>query len=66
MIAATYLVASTYADVEFSSPTPGQVISGNTIDVEFAEGSSDPPISDFLSYTLQLCAGGNSEDDYVS
>lgn len=66
MIAAAFLITSTYADVEFSSPTPGQVISGNTIDVEFAEGSADPPISDFSSYTLQLCAGGNTEDDYVS
>lgn len=58
--------SSAYADVAFSSPSAGMVISGNTIDVEFEDGSSDPPIADFTSYTLQLCAGGNSETDYVS
>lgn len=66
LVASAFLASSAYADVAFSSPSAGQVISGNTISVEFEEGSSDPPLSDFTTYTLQLCAGGNTESDYVS
>ena len=63
----TTLLLSTIcrADVGFSSPAAGQTISGSTIDVEFAEGSGKPSINDFTTYTLQLCAGGNAEKDYV-
>lgn len=53
------------ADISFSSPPAGQVISGSTITVEFADGAGTPPISQFTSYTLQLCAGGNAEGSYV-
>jgi len=53
------------ADVSFSSPAAGQDISGNTIDVEFADGSGDPPLADFTTYTLQLCAGGNDEKSFT-
>lgn len=53
------------ADIGFSSPSAGQVISGTTIDVEFAEGGGSPPMASFTSYTLQLCAGGNKDTDYT-
>jgi len=67
---ASFLLASTYlysalADVAFSSPSAGQVISGSTIDVEFAQGPDEPSIADFTSYTLQLCAGGNGATDFT-
>lgn len=58
--------SSTQADVMFSSPAAGQVISGSTIDVEFAEGTGKPSLADFTTYTLQLCAGGNGATDFVS
>lgn len=61
-----FLISSANADIKFSSPAAGAVISGNSIDVEFEDGGVNPPISDFTSYTLQLCAGGNTDTDYVS
>lgn len=54
------------ADVGFSSPAAGATISGSTIDVKFTNGAGDPPLTSFSSYSLQLCAGGNVEADYVS
>ncbi|KAK5092258.1 Cell wall synthesis protein kre9 precursor [Exophiala xenobiotica] len=64
LLASTYLHSAS-ADVSFSSPSAGQVISGSTINVEFAEGSDDPPLADFTTYTLQLCAGGNDATDFT-
>lgn len=62
---ASILLQTCRADIGFSSPSAGQTISGSTIDVEFAEGSGSPSINDFTAYTLQLCAGGNTQTDYV-
>ena len=62
---ATALLQVCYADIGFSSPAAGATISGTTIDVEFEEGSGDPPLADFTTYTLQLCAGGNDAADWV-
>lgn len=64
--ASALFASSAHADVKFSSPAAGVVISGDTIDVEFEDGGEDPPLSDFTTYTLQLCAGGNTDKDYVS
>jgi len=61
---ATFL-SSAVADVGFNSPSAGQVISGSTISVEFADGPGDPHIQDFTAYTLQLCAGGNDATDFT-
>ena len=61
----TSLFRSCTADIGFSSPAAGTTISGSTIDVEFEEGSGSPALSDFTGYTLQLCAGGNTEATYV-
>lgn len=66
LVASTLFVSSAFADVKFSSPAAGAVISGSEIDVEFTDGGEDPPITDFTSYILQLCAGGNADGEYVS
>lgn len=62
---ASTLIQTCYADIGFSSPAAGATISGSTINVEFAEGTGKPSINDFTTWTLQLCAGGNTEKDYV-
>lgn len=66
LLASTFFISSTFADVKFSSPAAGATISGSTIDVEFTDGGQAPPITAFTSYILQLCAGGNGATDYVS
>lgn len=53
------------ADFSFSSPAAGQIISGSIVDVEFTEGTGSPPMANFNSYILQLCAGGNDASDFV-
>ncbi|KAK5105086.1 Cell wall synthesis protein kre9 precursor [Lithohypha guttulata] len=53
------------ADIAFSSPAAGAKISGSTIDVEFEDGPDSPPLSDFSTYQLQLCAGGQTEKDFT-
>lgn len=65
LLASTLLSSLSFADVSFSSPSAGQSISGSTISVEFAEGPDDPPLSDFTTYTLELCAGGNDATSFI-
>lgn len=64
-ILASALFRTCTADVGFKSPAAGDTITGSTIDVEFEEGSGTPPLADFATYQLQLCAGGNTPDTFV-
>lgn len=64
--ALTTFLSYTSADVSFSSPSAGQAITGSDITVTFADGPTTPSLSTFVSYTLQLCAGGNTDGTFVS
>ncbi|KAI9849732.1 MAG: hypothetical protein M1838_000093 [Thelocarpon superellum] len=49
------------ADVEFTSPSAGdKVTGGSAIDAKWKDSGSAPSISDLKSYQLFLCAGSNS------
>lgn len=54
------------ADVEFTSPSPGQSLpGGQTLSVKWKDSGSDPPLSSLTSYQLFLCAGGNDAASFV-
>ena len=53
------------ADVEFTAPKAGATLdAGTTITVQWQESKTEPLITDFLTYQLFLCWGGN--DVFVS
>ena len=57
----------TFADVEFTAPAAGATeTGGSTLDVEWKESGTGPPISSFSTYQLFLCAGGNDAGSFVS
>ena len=57
----------TLADVEFTSPAAGATVTGgSTLDVEWKDSGTSPPISSFSTYQLFLCAGGNDAGSFVS
>ena len=59
------LLSFTFADVEFTTPSAGQSLSGLTLDIEWKDSGDDPTISELATYQMFLCAGGNDEGDYV-
>lgn len=57
----------TFADVEFTTPAAGATeTGGSTLDVQWKESGTGPPISSFSTYQLFLCAGGNDASSFVS
>ena len=54
-----------WADVAFTKPAAGDVITGTSLVAEWKESNHKPPISTFSSYQLFLCAGGNNDTDFV-
>ena len=55
------------AGISFTSPKAGdKLVAGKAIDVEWTEGGTGPAITDLLTYTLFLIAGGNAGADQVS
>jgi hypothetical protein len=53
------------ADVEFVWPKAGErATGGNAVVVEWKDSGEKPPLSEFTTYQLFLCAGGN--DEFVS
>ena len=56
----------TFADVEFTAPSGGATeTGGSTLDVEWKESGTGPPITSFSTYQLFLCAGGNDASSFV-
>lgn len=53
------------ADVDFTKPAAGDVITGTSLVATWSESGQKPAISTFNSYSLFLCAGGNNSTDYV-
>lgn len=53
------------ADVQFTSPSAGQDISGDTISIAWKDSGDSPPIADLTSYQIFLCAGGNIDANFI-
>jgi len=60
------LLPFAFADVKITVPAPGDIITGNSLTIEWEESGNSLPISDFASYAMFLCAGGNEDTNYVS
>ncbi|KAI9832692.1 MAG: hypothetical protein M1819_004278 [Sarea resinae] len=54
-----------FADVKFTTPAAGAVLSPGTLDIKWKDSGDAPSISDLKSYQLFLCAGGNEEGQYT-
>ena len=55
------------ADVQFTSPNAGATVAGGkAITINWKESGDKPAISDLLSYSLYLWAGGNEATEQVS
>ena len=63
----TALLASyTLADVAILSPKPGDTITGLSLDIEWEDSGKTPALKDLASFQVFLCAGGNTDANYVS
>lgn len=51
-----------FADVEFTNPSAGDVVSVGSIEVQWKDSGTDPSILDLTQYTLLLMTGGNTND----
>ena len=54
-----------FADVQFITPFPGEDVPYTAIQVQWKESGENDPISQFVSYEILLCAGGNDDSSYV-
>lgn len=62
---AAALLSFVLADVQVTSPAPGDSISGLTLDIEWKDSGKTPKLADLASYQIFLCAGGNSDSNFV-
>ena len=62
---AASLLPLAWADVEFTKPAAGDVISGTSLVASWAESGQKPAISTFSYYQLFLCVGGNNASEFV-
>jgi hypothetical protein len=53
------LITTTFADVSFTKPIAGSWNPAGTLQVAWADSGTAPVLTDFVSYQLFLCAGGN-------
>lgn len=63
---ATVLASFTLADVLVTSPKPGDTITGLALDIEWEDSGKTPALKDLASFQVFLCAGGNTDANYVS
>lgn len=48
------------AGIQISKPAAGSTAkAGGALDISWAEGGSGPSLKDFVSFTVDLCAGSN-------
>jgi hypothetical protein len=60
------LFSTVFADVQFTTPAPGDVVTGGgALVVKWTESGASPSISDLSTYQLFLCAGGNDDADSI-
>ncbi|KIX06782.1 uncharacterized protein Z518_04758 [Rhinocladiella mackenziei CBS 650.93] len=62
---ATALLSFTLADIQVTGPVAGDTITGLSLDIEWKDSGNSPPISDLTSYQVFLCAGGNSDSNFI-
>jgi hypothetical protein len=65
MFFAVFLLPLASADVAFTKPAAGDVITGTSLIAAWTESQKKPAISTFESYQLFLCAGGNNNTEFV-
>lgn len=66
LTALSALAALVVADVEFTTPAAGAILTaGSTISIKWDDSGDAPKISALTSYQLFLCAGGNDDASYV-
>lgn len=58
-----------FGDVQFTSPGPGVSLtaSGGTVKISavWKDSGDDPPLDDLATFSIYLCAGGNTAGTYV-
>ena len=64
-LSAAALLSFALADVQVTSPAPGDSISGLTLDIEWKDSGKTPKLADLASFQIFLCAGGNSDSNFV-
>lgn len=62
---AAALVSFTLAEVQVTSPAPGDTITGLSLEIEWKDNGKTPKIADLASYQVFLCAGGNTDANFV-
>lgn len=65
LLLAACLLSFVRADVEVTGPEAGDTITGLKLSITWKDSGTAPALSDLASYQLFLCAGGNSESNYV-
>ena len=65
ILSAFLLLQVALADVQFTSPFPGEDVPYTDIQVSWKESGENDAISSFVSYEILLCAGGNDDSSYV-
>ena len=65
ILSAFLLLQVAFADVQFTTPFPGEDVPYTDIQVTWKESGENDPISSFVSYEILLCAGGNDDGNYV-
>ncbi|EXJ84936.1 hypothetical protein A1O3_05611 [Capronia epimyces CBS 606.96] len=59
------LLSFALADVLVTGPVAGDAISGLSLDIEWKDSGKTPKIADLASYQVFLCAGGNTDTNFV-
>jgi hypothetical protein len=55
------------ADIEFTSPKPGDKLTGGeAIEIKWKDSGEAPALADLTTYEIFLWAGGNGEGESVS
>lgn len=62
----TYVASVAFADIQITSPAAGASLTPGKITITWRDSGVAPTIGQLKDYTIQLCAGGNSDGDFVS
>lgn len=61
------LLPFAFADIQFTSPAAGALLSaGKPITAKWQDSGDGTALTDLMTYTLFLCAGGNDANTIVS
>jgi len=65
LLATAALVPFTLAAVSVTSPAPGDIITGLSLEIDWKDDGKTPKLADLASYQVFLCAGGNTDASFV-